>query len=165
MAEQVDDINAAVATLKDYDMVIFDCNGKPTGAYPFTVEERDHRVTVNGRTVHCMCALDALAVSPMFDMPTHIESQCHITGAAVSIDQLDQQVLNQEQNRSLHFGINWNAAGNSCCATSLCTEMIFLKERETALSWQAEDAENREIFDLGKAIQFATGFFKPLVSG
>jgi hypothetical protein len=164
MAEQVNDIDTAVATLKDYDMVVFDCRGQPTGAYPFTEEERDHRVMVNGRTVHCMCALDALAVSPMFNMPTHIESQCHVTGTPLSIDQHDQQVLNQEQNEDLYFGINWTAAGNSCCATSLCTEMIFFKDGETALSWQTDDPGNREIFDLGEAIEFATGFFKPLVS-
>jgi len=164
LAEHVEDVNDAISILRSNDMVVFDEDDEPVGAYPFSMEQRDHKLTVNGHTIYSMCALDALAVSPMFEVQTHIDSRCHVTGDRISIDQLDQSVLNRDKNDDVHFGISWNSAANNCCATSLCTEMIFLKDNETAETWQSEDSENREVFVLDEAIEFASRFFKPLVS-
>ena len=145
-------------------MVVFDSNDEPVGAYPFTMEQRDHKVPVNDHLVHSMCALDALAISPMFNVKTHIDSCCSVSGDSISIDQLDQTILNKETNKDLHFAINWNSAANNCCATSLCTEMIFLKDEKIAGKWLLEDTENREIFTIDEAIDFASRFFKPLMN-
>jgi mercuric reductase len=144
-------------------MVVFDANDEPVGAYPFTMEPRNHKVSINGHTVYAMCALDALAISPMYKLETHIDSSCHVSGASISIDQLDQEVLNRAENTDIHFGINWNSAANNCCATSLCNEMIFLKNIELAQSWLIEDSQNRELFALDEAIDFAAQYFTPLI--
>ena len=163
IAEHVKDIDATIDTLRSNDMVVFDSSDEPVGAYPFTMEQREHKVKVNNHTVHSMCALDALSVSPMFGQKTHIDSKCHETGAPISIDQFNQTISNSAENKEVRFGINWNSAANNCCATSLCTEMIFLKGRETADKWLAADSENREFFTLDEAIDFSTQFFKPLL--
>lgn len=163
ISQYVDNADEAINVLRDNDMVIFDANDEPVGAYPFTMEPRDHKVKVNGHSVYSMCALDALAISPMFNMETRIDSCCYVSGGDISIQQLDMAVLNQVKNRGVHFGISWNAASNNCCATSLCAEMIFLKDRETADTWYSEDADNREIFTINEAIDFASRFFKPLI--
>jgi len=165
IAEQVGDVDESVRLLREKDMVVFDDNGEPVGAYPFTMEQREHEVTVNGNKVHCMCALDALAVSPMFDLDTSIQSQCRVSGQPVRIHQHGREIVDADDNRDVFFGISWNAASNSCCATSLCTEMIFLKGAQTASEWQAEDSGNREIFDLQEAVDFSAGFFTPLIAG
>ncbi len=73
MAQHVSDLEEAVNVLRSCDMVIFSEDGAPVGAYPFTMEEREHKVQVNGYQVYAMCALDALAISPMFGMRTHIK--------------------------------------------------------------------------------------------
>jgi mercuric reductase len=164
LAEHTTDIDDVINTLRSNDMVVFDSNNEPVGAYPFTMELRDHRVNVNGNTVHSMCALDALAISPMYNIKTHIDSKCHVTGDSISIDQLALEVLNKKENEEVHFGINWNAATNNCCATSLCTEMIFLKDKKIADTWLSDDLENREIFNIDDAIEFSSRFFSPLVS-
>ncbi len=164
IAKHVEDIDEAINTLRSNDMVVFDSNDEPVGAYPFTMERREHVIRVNEHTIHSMCALDALAISPMYNVKTHIDSKCHVTGDNISIDQLDQEVLNKNENEEVHFGLNWNSAANNCCATSLCTEMIFLKDKKIADAWLTEDKENREIFTLDEAIEFSTRFFKPLVS-
>lgn len=164
ITELVEDVDDAISTLRSNDMVVFDDENEPVGAYPFTMEQREHKISVNGHVIHSMCALDALAISPMYNINTHIDSKCHVTGDTISIDQLDQEVLNRSENEDVHFGLNWNSAANNCCATSLCTEMIFLRDDEIAETWLAEDRGNREIFTLEDAIYFATGFFKPLVS-
>lgn len=164
IAEHATDIDKTINTLRSNDMVVFNSSNEPVGAYPFTMEQRDHKVTVNGHTVHSMCALDALAISPMYHIKTHIDSKCHVTGDIVSIDQLDQEVLNRKENEEVHFGINWNSATNNCCATSLCTEMIFLKNKKVADAWLSDDLENREIFNIDDAIEFSSRFFSPLVN-
>ena len=96
IAEHVEDIDETINALRSNDMVVFDSNDEPAGAYPFTMEQRDHKIKVNGFTVHSMCALDVLAISPMFNLKTHIVSKCHVTGDSISIDQLDQEVLNSD---------------------------------------------------------------------
>jgi mercuric reductase len=163
ISEQVGNLDQVINTLRVHDMVVFDANDEPVGAYPFTMEPRDHKVSINGHTVYAMCALDALAISPMYKLETHIDSSCHVSGASISIDQLDQEVLNRAENTDIHFGINWNSAANNCCATSLCNEMIFLKNIELAQSWLIEDSQNRELFALDEAIDFAAQYFTPLI--
>lgn len=164
MALLVDDIDEAVNILKRDDLVVFNDNGEPVGAYPFTMEARDHIVGVNGHTLHCMCALDALAVASMFDLPTRITSRCHVTNEPVSIQQTGRNAPKQKNTSPLYFGIDWSAAsGNSCCADSLCTEMIFLKNHSVANSWLGEAPEQRQIFPLDDAIDFAARFFVPLI--
>ena len=75
MDPYVDNLDEAVDILISNDMVTFSEDGDPVGAYPFTMEKREHKIQVNGYQVHAMCALDALAVSPMFNMDTEINSE------------------------------------------------------------------------------------------
>ena len=164
IAAQVGNLDESIKALRDYDMVVFDSNDDPVGAYPFTMEQREHEVSVNRHKIHCMCALDSLAVSPMFDKDTTINSRCHVTAEPVSIHQRNREIINADDNTDVYFGISWNSAANNCCASSLCTEMIFLKGHQLADQWQAEDSHNREIFSLRNAIDFATGFFLPLMT-
>ena len=162
MANFVDNIDEAIATFKQYDLLVFNDNDEPVGTYPFTMEPRVHRVNVNGHTVHCMCALDALAVSPMFHLPTQIHTRCHVSSRPISLQQNEMDITSDDQ--PLYFGINWNAASTkSCCANSLCTEMIFLAGDDTAKNWLLESSDKREIFTLQEAVAFATGFFVPLM--
>ena len=165
MAQQVGDLDTAVDVLQRNDMVVFSGDGGPVGAYPFTMEEREHRVSVNGHQVYAMCALDALSVSPMFGMDTEITSRCRVTGDPVSIRQSGLTIENPEDAADIHFGIIWGAENSdSCCADSLCMEMMFLRDGKTARQWLAEDPANREIFTLREAMEFGARFFVPLMS-
>ena len=165
MAQQVGNIDDAVNVLKANDMVVFSCAGQPVGAYPFTMEDREHKIRVNGHTVNAMCALDALAVSPMFGVNTEIFSKCRATGAPVVIRQTGKIIENPEEAADIHFGIIWGAASScSCCANSLCMEMMFLKDGEVAKTWLAADQGNRETFTLQEAVDFGAQFFVPLMA-
>lgn len=112
-----------------------------------------------------MCALDALAVSPMFRMKTQITSQCRITGDRISIHLSGWAIENLDDVSDIHFGIIWEAAhADSCCADSLCLEMMFLRDSGIAEQWLADDPDNREVFTLQEAVEFGGQFFAPLVS-
>lgn len=165
MAQWVDDVPEAVNVLSQYDMVTFSERGDPVGAYPFTMMAREHKVQVNGHQIHAMCALDALAIAPMFGETMQVMSQCWVTGKPVQINMCGETILNLAEVQDVHVGIAWSAAvADSCCADSLCLEMIFLRDAETAQKWLSDYTASREIFTLQEAVQFATRFFVPLLS-
>jgi hypothetical protein len=165
MGRFVDNLEEAVNTLVDKDMVVFSADGTPLGAYPFTMEAREHVVEVNGHRVHAMCALDALSVAPMFGMNTHVSSRCRVTGDSVEVRQSGKAIRNLKEAGDLHFGIIWGAANdNSSCANTLCLEMMFLKNEPIARQWLTEDPVNREVFKLDEAVEFGDRFFSPLLA-
>ena len=165
MAQHVSNLEDAVSVLRSSDMVTFSGDGNPVGAYPFTMEAREHKVRVNRHQVYAMCALDALAVSPMFGMKTQINSRCRVTGDPVNIQQSGKTIENPDETGDVHFGIDWGAAdADSPCANSLCMEMIFLRDSDVARQWLGDDSEDREIFTLPEAVEFACRFFVPLIS-
>ena len=165
MADWVMDASEAADVLNKYDMVTFSENGEPVGAYPFTMDERVHKVRVNGHQLFAMCALDALSIGPMFEEDTQISSQCKVSGDPVKIHMSGDVIQNLEEVRDVHFGIVWGAAESTvCCADSLCMEMIFLRDKNTAQAWLSDDSEGREVFTLLEAVQFSSQFFVPLLS-
>ena len=163
-----DEIAAIVANpeqvlknIVDSKLIVLDLEGNPVGAYPFTSQDREHKVHINGVTVNCMCALDALAVSPMFDTPTVIDSECRVSGDRIHIEQNGTAFTGGTLDA--WFGIDWGAAANDIvCAESLCLEMMFLADEGIARQWLAEAPATREIFDLPSAVEFAAAFFVPL---
>jgi len=164
MSPHAGNLDAALKQLRDHGMVVFSADGDPVGAYPFTMEPREHKVRVNGYQVHAMCALDALAVSPMFGLKTQIDSRCRTTGDRVGIRQSGTTIENPEETGELHVGIAWGAADERAGpADSLCREMIFLRDGEVARRWHSDDFENKEIFTLPVAVEFARRHFVPLV--
>ena len=157
----VADAEQSLNHIVESKLIVLDADGNPAGAYPFTSQVREHKVHINGVTAHCMCALDALSVSPMFNTPTVIDSECRVTGDPVHIEQNGTDFSGGSLDA--WFGINWGAAADDLvCAESLCLEMMFLKNAETASQWLAESPETREIFDLPSAVEFAAAFFVPL---
>ena len=160
-AEYVKNAAQSLTNIAKNKLIVLDAKGNPSGAYPFTSEEREHKVHINGVTVNCMCALDALAVSPMFDKPTVIDSQCRVTGEPINLEQNGTTFSNGTL--EAWFGINWGAAAtDTVCAESLCMEMMFLANETVAREWLAESPDTREVFDLPSAVAFAAGFFVPL---
>lgn len=157
------DVDAALGHLADDDLVVLTPDRREiAGAYPFTVEAREHAVRVNGHDVHAMCALDALSVAPMFGTETRIESRCRVTGEPIRIHMQDARVLSAQPDTPW-VGIRWQST-SGCAAQSLCMEMVFLRDRDTAEGWRDADSANTSIFDLPQAIRFGAAFFRPLVA-
>jgi alkylmercury lyase len=165
MAQHVSDPEHAISVLKSGDLVVFSGDGDPVGAYPFTMEMREYEVRVNRHRVYAMCALDALAISPMFGMKTQIDSRCRITGGRVAIRQSGTAIENPDEAGGVRFGIDWGAArAGSSCANSLCMEMMFLQDGHVARRWLEDDAGAKEAFTLPEAVEFARRFFVPLMA-
>ncbi len=158
-----DDVDGALARLGKDDLVVLGASeNQAVGAYPMTVEDTPHHLKVNGRSVHAMCALDALSVGPMFDAEVDIESRCHVTDEPIRIHQSGSRISSAEPSPEIRVGVRWQNP-SACAAHSMCLEMVFLKDGATALAWQDGDTENVGIFTLPEAVEFGAGFFDPLV--
>lgn len=148
--------------LQRQDLLILDAEGDPAGAYPFTMEETLHRLTINGRNLYAMCALDALAVGPMFGIEVQIHSLCRVSGEAICLQQKGMELAPEQPGVEILLGIGWQKPG-ACAARSICRDMVFLKGQDRARLWQENGPEGAEVFSLPEAIRLASAFFLPLI--
>lgn len=83
------DPDEGLAALAREDLVHTDSDGRPVVAYPFSANERGHRVVIDGaHEVQVMCAIDALGIAPMLDLPIEIASHDPFSGGEIRV-QLD----------------------------------------------------------------------------
>lgn len=163
MSEYVDSVEDAIEVLSEKDLVVFSDKGDPLGAYPFTMEERETKIQVNGFQINAMCALDALAVSLMYNVNTQISSSCRITGQSIYINQTGMNISNHDEADKVCVCIAWGAAEKEIkCADSLCMEMFFVIDHKIASSWCSDEPEQSEVFVIEDAMEFARQFFVPL---
>ena len=165
MKKYINDVESAIQIFDDNEMVIVSDSGDLIGAYPFTMEDRENKVRVNGFEVNAMCAVDALAVSQMYDLTTQIYSRCRITDAPIYLEQADTKIINLDEHVDIQICIAWESTQtNLKCANSLCREIFFVDSKKTADIWQKGEPRNREIFTLDEAVELARKFFVPLMS-
>jgi mercuric reductase len=143
-------------------LVVLDAKGGDVvGAYPITTEETPHQVTIDGRMLYSMCAVDALAIGAMFSIETQIQSSCHVSGEPVSIRQRGKSIL-EIRPAGTRVGVRWQRVVD-CAAHVLCRQMVFLRSQETALAWLNADPLTKDVFTVEEAIEFGEAFFVPLL--
>lgn len=165
LAALVGDIGvaAAVERLGGDDLAVLNADRSAVvGAYPMTVEDTVHRLEVNGRPVNAMCALDSVSVGPMYDAEVVIESRCAVTGEPIRIHQKGHDILSAEPSADVRVGVRWQQPDGHA-AHSMCLEMVFLKDGDTARQWVEDGEGDKTEFTLDEAVAFGAGFFVPLV--
>lgn len=162
LGESSADVVTIMQRLADDDLVVV-ADGSVVGAYPFSEEPTPHRVTIDGRATYAMCSLDAVAIAPVFERQVEIESSCASTNKPIRIHQSAGAVVSADPD-GLRLGIRWSDPDGSA-AHSMCREMVFLEDAETAERWRGSDPESAGIFDLRDGIEFGYRFFRPLVEG
>jgi len=108
-----DDAGGALARLAEDDLIVLRADGSIEGAYPFTTSRTAHRVELVGGTVHAMCALDALAMAPMFDADAVVDSRCEVNETRLRIEQSGLELVAAHPTASIHVGIRWGATGGA----------------------------------------------------
>ena len=103
-----DEIEIGIQKLAYNDLVVLDAARKNiVGAYPLTIEQTPHQLTVNGQSIFAMCALDALSVAPMFNTAVQIETRCHVTQTAIIINMRDSEILDAQPSLDIRVGVRW----------------------------------------------------------
>lgn len=158
------DVAGAMRTLAANDLVVVDKSGAPVGAYPVTLEKTPHRVRVEGRDLYAMCAFDAFGIAPVFGKHVETWTRCPITGQEIFVEQQGNTVVTVKPGPDIQIGVAFRDP-QAVAAHSLCSGMIALSDRPSAVAWQAGHADTHEFAPLDEAIDMATRFFRPLLTG
>jgi len=148
------------------DLVVL--NGdRIVGAYPFTDRDADHQVTLDGRVVNAMCAVDALGIGAMTDRDIAIASRCRHCGAPIQITTRDQgRALAQVEPQTAVMWQNVRYEG-ACAANSLCATTAFFCSDEHLSAWRREQAADEAGFRLSieEGLEAGRALFGPSLAG
>jgi mercury(II) reductase len=152
--------------LRRRDLVVLDGN-KITGAYPFTDRETGHRVTLDGRVLNAMCAVDALGIGAMTDRDVAIASRCRHCGAPI-------RIATRDQGRALadiepETAVMWQSVhyDGASAANSLCATTAFFCSDDHLSAWRRERSANEAGFRLSieEGLEAGRALFGPSLAG
>ncbi len=154
-----------LAKLRRRDVLVLDGDGRITGAYPFTERKTGHRVTLGGKSLTAMCAIDALGVGPMFNADTEIVSSCKQCGATIHVETSAGGTAigsRAPQTAVVWAGLHY---AEGCSATSLCTVLAFFCRDEHLAEWRAGEPAGHTGFGLSldAALQLGRAIFAPIL--
>lgn len=156
------ELSRAIAALAADDLIVV-ADNRVIGAYPFTTEPTPHQITVNGHALWTMCALDALAVAPVFDVAVSIASHCPASGSAVEIEMRGDRLVSVRPGPEIQVGFAWRAPG-TCAARNFCPGITFLRDGEALQQWRKGRDVDHDAITLEEAVVVAVRFFGPLMA-
>ncbi len=141
LAEQAEalalDPDAALAALAREDLVHTGQDGAVTVAYPFSARPRGHEVTLDGRVVQAMCAIDALGTAAMLDRPVEIRSHDPISGSEIRVQTTPDGITGCKPETAVVLAGSSSCEGPSYCGC--CDVLNFFESAENALRYLDEN--------------------------
>jgi len=155
-----DKITALLGELEARDLIGLDRrSGQVRLAYPLTQATTEHEVELNGRTLHALCAIDALGVATMYGADTAVRSQCRHCGRAVRIEttKTGRALGSVDPSSSVVW---YDFAYDGSAATSCCPSIVFFCSDDHLEQWQLAQEGRRagvrlamdEALEVGRAI-------------
>ena len=131
---------AALGELTECDLVALGENGEIRAAYPFSPIPTRHRIIRDGGAeVYAMCAVDALGISAMLDVPVTVTSTEPDTDRAVSV-RVDRDSARWDPETAVVFaGGTGDACGPSVDRT--CGHINFFTSSDAARDWVTRNPE------------------------
>lgn len=129
------------------------------GCYPFSALPTGMQVQLGNRSVHAMCAIDALAVSRVSGQATQIVASCALCDT--------QLALGMHANGSLHeammheTAVLWTDETQGSCGTNACCNTLCPSIRFVCRSCAEIESKDHEgdIFTVPQAAVVANAFF------
>jgi hypothetical protein len=156
------DFNPALETFRRLDLVHV-ADGQIAVAYPFSGRPTAHRVSIDGRSeVYAMCALDALGIAAMLELPIEVLSRDPVSRGEiwVRIDPGDGAWWDPEQ--AVVLAGSYPATGPSF--RSCCSVLNFFESGEHALQYLLADPDvTGHAITIPEAIAAGTAIFGDLL--
>lgn len=159
-------IRSLLQELRRRDLVVLD-GERIVGAYPFTDQDTGHRVTLDGRVLNAMCAVDALGIGAMTGRDIAIASRCRHCGTPI-------RIITQDRGRALAdvapgTAVVWLSVRyeGGCAANSLCTATSFFCSDDHLAAWHRERSADEPGFRLSieEALEAGRAIFGPSLAG
>ena len=158
-------LGGVLAGLEARDMVLLDDDGGVAGAYPFTEDDTAHRVTLDGRTINTMCAIDALGVGAMYDRDVVIASRCLECGGPIHVETHDRgQALKRYTPARTVVWLATRLAADGCAAKSACKSMAFFCSDDHLASWREDGGAAGFRLSIDEGLQAGRALFQPLLA-
>lgn len=159
-------IQPLLQELRYRDLVVLD-GERIIGAYPFTDRDTGHRVTLDGRILNAMCAVDALGIGAMTDHDIAIASHCRHCGVTIRITTRDggRALAHVEPPTSVMWqSVHYEGA---CAANSLCAATAFFCSDGHLSAWRRERSAEEPGFRLSieEALEAGRALFGPSLAG
>ncbi len=161
------DAKDTLRSLKKRDLVTLDADTETiTGAYPFTSRETEHRVQIGDRSIHAMCAIDALGTGGMFGRDIVIESSCRATGVPVRIETGKNGTAIKSADPASTVVWSGIRLSDGCAADTLCTVLAFFASPQVFEEWRAKEQPNYPgyLLTLEEGMQVGRGIFEPFLN-
>ncbi|QGJ79318.1 bifunctional organomercurial lyase/mercury(II) reductase MerBA [Sinorhizobium meliloti] len=148
--------------LRRRDLIVLD-GERIAGAYPFTDRDTGHRVTLDGRVLNAMCAVDALGSGAMTGRDIAIASPCRYCGAPI-------RITTRERGRALtevapSTAVMWQSVRyqGGCAASSLCKATAFFCSDDHLSAWRDGRSTDEPGFRLsiGEGLEAGRALFGP----
>jgi mercuric reductase len=159
-------IRPLLEELRRRDLVVLD-GARIVGAYPFADRDTGHRVTLDGRVLNAMCAVDALGIGVMTGRDIAITSRCLHCGLPI-------RITTQNQGRTLakvepSTAVVWQDVRyeGGCAANSLCATTAFFCSDDHLSAWRRERAADEAGFRLSveEGLEAGRAVFGPSLAG
>jgi len=159
-------VRTLLEELRRRDLVVLD-GERIVGSYPFTDRDAGYRVTLDGRVLNAMCAVDALGIGAMTDRDITIASRCRHCGAQIRIATRNQgRALAQIEPRT---AVMWQSVRyeGACAANSLCATTSFFCSDDHLSAWRREQAADEAGFRLSveEGLEAGRALFGPSLAG
>jgi cyclohexyl-isocyanide hydratase len=130
-------------------------------AYPFSGETTPHLVIMRKesyKSIHAMCAIDALGVGFMFNCDVAIESSCTHCNGKIDVAIENNQIISLNPDKLVVWG---DMEYSSCTATSLCKNINFFCSDQHFTEWQKDLPTRRgQLLTIQEAFYLGKMFFK-----
>jgi mercuric reductase len=159
-------IRPLLQELRRRDLVVLDSE-RIVGAYPFTDRNTGHHVTLDGRVLNTMCAVDALGIGAMAGRDIAISSCCRHCGAPI-------RIATRERGRALadvepRTAVMWQSIRyeGACAANSLCATTAFYCSDDHRSAWRRDRAAEEPGFRLSieEGLEAGRALFGPSLAG
>lgn len=159
-------IQPLLEELRHRDLAVLD-GDKIVGAYPFTDGHTGHRVTLDGRTLNAMCAVDALGIGAMTNRDIAIGSRCRRCGTPI-------RIVTRDQGRALarvepSTAVMWQSVhyDGARAANSLRATTAFFCSDGHLTAWRSARSADEPGFRLSieEALEAGRALFGPSLAG
>jgi alkylmercury lyase len=160
------DLRTAVAELEAYDLLGSDPGASVIPyAYPFTGQETEHRVGLCGRTLHAVCAVDALGIAGMFRTDIVIESSCRACGGSIEVGTAEGG-KSLSHARPVDAVVWYDLVYSGCAASSCCRSIAFFCSKAELQHWLTAQSQQPIGYrlTLDEALEVGRAIFEPVLA-
>lgn len=155
-------VQAILARLHAADLIVYDEALGRAAAYPFSSQPTGHRAEMDGRTLHALCAIDALGIPFMLDAPAWIRSECFWCHAPIEVYVEHGELSNHRPDGLVVWYPEKDSC--SCVATSRCILINFFCSTDHLTVWRgANPDEHGTVLSLEEALEAGQMIFGKLL--